>query len=319
MSDVMNRDLKGPVYELFILLLSLLSIFNAVALGLSRVVGAVGPASEVVLTVDAIISPIFLGDFLYRLKTAGSRREYLLHRYGWADLLSVLPLLRILRIVRVARVLRSYRHQPPGQLVADLRAARALATFLVTLVLVIVVTELAGATIYYAESGADGSNIGSASDAIWWALVTITTVGYGDRFPVTDQGRAIGVFLLFAGIGLFSVLTGFIANVFLAPRGRLRRARRGEDDLHAAIDAARGLLAEQEERTAAIRERLDQLDRLLPREKDGSDGPQPTSGNGRGPSAASRSPALAPDLVSSRGQQRVGRARDDRDADTPAD
>jgi voltage-gated potassium channel len=319
MSDVMNRDLKGPVYELFILLLSLLSIFNAVAVGLSRLVGVVGPASEVVLSIDAIISPIFLGDFLYRLKTAGSRREYLLHRFGWADLLSVLPLLRILRIVRVARVLRSYRHQSPGQLLAELRAARALTTFLVTLFLVIVVTELAGATIYYAESGADGSNIGSASDAIWWALVTITTVGYGDRFPVTDQGRAIGVFLLFAGIGLFSVLTGFIANIFLAPRGRLRRTRRGEDDLHAAIDAARGLLLEQEERTAAIRERLDQLDRLLPRPEDRSDRPAPTSGNGRRPSVAVRGPALAPDLASSRGHWDAERPRDDQDAPTSAD
>ncbi len=200
----------------------MLSIFNAVAWGLSSVVGPAGPAGEVVLAIDTLITPIFLGDFLYRLKTADSRRAYLLHRFGWADLLAVLPLLRMLRLVRVVRVLRSYRHQPPGRLIGELRSARALATFLVTLFLVIVVTEVAGATIYYAESGAAGSNIGSASDAIWWALVTITTVGYGDRFPVTDEGRVIGVFLLFAGIGLFSVLTGFVANVFLAPRRSLR-------------------------------------------------------------------------------------------------
>jgi voltage-gated potassium channel Kch len=272
MSTVMSRDLKGTVYELFILLLSILSILNAVVVVLSRIVGGTGPASEVVLMVDAIIAPIFLADFLYRLKTADSRREYFLHRFGWADLLGALPLLRILRVVRVVRVLRSYRHQPPGRFVAELGASRALATFLVTLFLVIVVTEVAGATIYYAESGAEGSNIASASDAIWWALVTITTVGYGDRFPVTDQGRVIGVFLLFAGIGLFSVLTGFIANVFLSPHRRLRLVRRGGGDVRAAVDAVRGLLAEQEERTSAIRERLDELDRLLAREDDRSDG-----------------------------------------------
>jgi voltage-gated potassium channel len=272
MSSAMSRDLKGTVYELFILLLSALSIFNAVLVTISQIVGAGGPATEVVLMVDAIIAPIFLADFLYRLKTADSRRDYFLHRFGWADLLAVLPLLRILRVVRVVRVLRSYRHQPPGRFVAELGAARALATFLVTLFLVIVVTEVAGATIYYAESGADGSNIASASDAIWWALVTITTVGYGDRYPVTDQGRVIGVFLLFAGIGLFSVLTGFIANVFLSPHRRLRLVRRGDGDVRAAVDAARGLLAEQEERTSAIRERLDELDRLLAREGGRSDG-----------------------------------------------
>jgi voltage-gated potassium channel len=272
MSTVIDRDLKGTVYELFILLLSVLSIVNAIGVGLAQLVGARGPAGEVVLTVDAIIAPIFLTDFLYRLKTADSRRDYFLHRFGWADLLGTLPVLRILRIVRVVRVVRSFRHQPPGRLVGELSAARALATFLVTLFLVIVVTEVAGATIYYAESGAAGSNIASASDAIWWALVTITTVGYGDRFPVTDQGRVIGGFLLFAGIGLFSVLTGFIANVFLSPHRRMRLVRRGDDDVRAAMDAARGLLAEQEDRTSAIRERLDELDRLLARQQGGSEG-----------------------------------------------
>ena len=107
----------------------------------------------------------------------------------------------------------------------------------------------------------------SAGDAIWWALVTITTVGYGDRYPVTDQGRTIGVFLLFAGIALFSVLTGFIANLFLAPRRRLRLAERGGSDLQVSIDAVRDLVGEQEASAAAMHARLDELQRLLARQE----------------------------------------------------
>ena len=263
-----DRDRKGTVYELFILLLSSLSFFNAVAIGLSWMTGTGGPAGEVVLAIDAIITPIFLVDFAYRLKTADSRRDYLTYRYGWADLIAIIPVLRVMCFVRIARVLRSYRIEPAARLVTELRAARALATFLVTLFLVIVVTEVAGATIYFAESGAEGSNIASASDAIWWALVTITTVGYGDRFPVTDEGRVIGVFLLFAGIALFSVLTGFIANVFLAPRRRLRLATREHSDVRASIDAARATLAEHEASAAALHEHLDELERLLARNWD---------------------------------------------------
>ena len=68
------------------------------------------------------------------------------------------------------------------------------------------------------ESANPDRSIKNASDAIWWGFVTVTTVGYGDRLPVTDAGRVIGTILLFAGIALFSVLAGIIANAFLAPR-----------------------------------------------------------------------------------------------------
>ena len=71
-----------------------------------------------------------------------------------------------------------------------------------------------------AESGIAGANIKTPSDALWWGYVTITTVGYGDRYPVTLPGRIIGIFLLTAGVALFSVFTGFIANAFLTPRRR---------------------------------------------------------------------------------------------------
>ena len=62
-----------------------------------------------------------------------------------------------------------------------------------------------------AERAAEGANITSFSDAIWWALASVTTVGYGDRFPVTDEGRLIAAFLLIVGIGLFGALTALLA------------------------------------------------------------------------------------------------------------
>jgi voltage-gated potassium channel len=278
---VVDRDRKGTVYELFILLISCLSIFNAVTVGLLWILGRGGPASEVVCAVEAGLTPVFLIDFAYRLATADSRREYFARRFGWADLVAAVPILRVFGMVRVIRVVRSYRLAPADRLIGDFRAARALATFLVTLFLVIVVTEAAGATIYYAEGEAEGSNIGSASDAIWWALVTITTVGYGDHYPVTDQGRAIGVVLLFAGIALFSVLTGFIANAFLAPRRRLRVSTGRDEDVQAWIDGARALLAEQEARTAALHQRLDDLDRLLASKESAASGDGLAPGRGR--------------------------------------
>jgi voltage-gated potassium channel len=99
---------------------------------------------------------------------------------------------------------------------------------------------------------------------VWWGLVTITTVGYGDQYPVTDAGRMVGTLLLFAGVGLFSVLTGFIANAFLAPRPtRVRRIRDALTGTEAQISSLRDLLIEQEQRSAEIRIRLDELERSL--------------------------------------------------------
>jgi voltage-gated potassium channel len=249
-------------YELFMLLLSGLSMFNAVAVGVARLGRPSGPAEEVVIAMEVAMTPLFVVDFLYRLRVAPSRRTYLVQDRGWADLLACVPLLRIVRLVRVAQVVRGMRLLGRERVLAELGASRAIATFLLTVFLVIVVVEVASATIYYAEKGARGSNVETAGDAIWWSLVTITSVGYGDKFPVTQEGRVIGVFLLFAGVALFSVMTGFIANAFLAPRTR-RRAGGERTDALGTLVAVRSLLAEQEETTKALRAQLDQLERLM--------------------------------------------------------
>lgn len=263
MSDGRPREMKGVGYEIFITLLSLLSVFNLGFLVVTSLLEPDGSAAqEVVVLMDVIITPIFAFDFLYRLLTAHSKREYFFGGWGWADLLAILPLLRIFRIFRVVRVTRQLREYGVTRFAADVADARASATFLLTLFMVIVVLEVAGSLIYYAEGPSPDANIQSASDAVWWGLVTITTVGYGDRYPVTGEGRIIGVFLLMSGIALFSVLTGFIANIFLAPRTRAHHDRHADDPL-AVIGAVRTLVDEQDERSEAIRARLDELERAI--------------------------------------------------------
>jgi voltage-gated potassium channel len=251
-------ELKGTGYELFILLVSLLSITNTVIVLLP----VSGPIQQVALLVDLMIAPVFLVDFLYRLRTARPRRLYLVRRFGWADLLSVVPVLGVFRIFRVVRTVRLLRRRGPEQMAVDVDRGRAQATFLITVFLVLIVVEFAGMAIFLVESQAPDGNIKDASDAIWWGFVTATTVGYGDRYPVTNAGRVIGTILLFAGIALFSVLTGFIANGFLAPRSPDRRLIRApKDSLEADVDELRWMLVEQEERAAAIRRKLDDVER----------------------------------------------------------
>jgi voltage-gated potassium channel len=262
MAEGARRELKSVGYELFILLLSILSVFNMIFVAVAVFLnGTDGPAQQVVLGVDAIITPIFVFDFLYRLLTARSKRDYFVRGRGWADLLATIPMFRIFRIFRILRVVRLLRTYGTRRFIADIIVQRASATFLLTMFLVILVLEVAGASIYYVEGSDPNANIRTAGDALWWGLVTITTVGYGDRFPVSGMGRVIGVFLLVAGIGLFSVLTGFIANAFLSPPKRESEASAAEPA--SAIAAVRQLLAEQEERTAELNRQLDALERSV--------------------------------------------------------
>lgn len=253
-------ELKSVSYELFMLLVSILSIVNAVIVVLGLVTG---PAQDVVVLMEAALTPVFAFDFLYRLLTAPSRRRYVVRGYGWADLLAAIPglgIFRLFRIVRVTKLLRSVGRQ---RLAEEVLEGRAVATFLLTIWLVFVVVEVAGATVFVAESTSPAANITTAGDALWWGIVTITTVGYGDQYPTTGPGRIIGVFLLVAGIGLFSVLTAFIANAFLARRPSRALVLAAGDDRLGAVNEVRRLLAEQDDRAEAIRARLDEIERAL--------------------------------------------------------
>jgi voltage-gated potassium channel len=95
----------------------------------------------------------------------------------------------------------------------------ALAATLVTILVVMV----AGVAVLHFEDAPD-SNIKTAEDAVWWSVVTLTTVGYGDRFPVTSEGRLVGALLMIMGVGLVGTLSGLAASWFLSPLASRNRS-----------------------------------------------------------------------------------------------
>jgi voltage-gated potassium channel len=223
-----------------------LSVFSLINIVLEAVVAREDVVS-VVLIVDGVLCLVFLGDFLFRLHRAPSKRGYFIGDLGWLDLLGSLPLpgLRLARIVRVVRVSRVLRHYGLRNLRRSAEADRAGSSLLGAVFLTVVVLQYGSMGILRVEDDAEGSNIHTASDALWWSYVTITTVGYGDRYPVTDLGRNIGVAMLTIGVGLFGVLTGFLANFFLSPR-RARHDKPTESgpDLRQEMDELRQLIGE---------------------------------------------------------------------------
>jgi voltage-gated potassium channel len=169
---------------------------------------------------DTGICVIFLGDFAVNLIRARSKLEYL--RWGWIDLISSIPAVdalrwgrgvRLLRLLRLLRAVRSMR-----RLVPFILDRRAEATFLAAAMISILMVIFSSIAILQFEGDVPGANIRTAQDAIWWSYTTITTVGYGDRYPVTHEGRLVAAALMTAGVGLFGTWTGFVASWFLAPR-----------------------------------------------------------------------------------------------------
>jgi voltage-gated potassium channel Kch len=212
--------------------------------------------------------PIFLGDFLYRFFTAASKSSYFFRKFGWADLLSSLPLpqTKILRVFRLWRVIRLARAFGVRNLVRELVDNRAANALLTVVFLVFCVLEFGALGVLSAEKSSPDANITNASGALWWAYVTITTVGYGDRYPVTNLGRLVGIFVMTAGVGLFGTLSGFLANTFLSPpKKRAESAASPADaaDPKARIAEIRRMLEAQEQATADLKAKLDEIDQLL--------------------------------------------------------
>jgi voltage-gated potassium channel len=232
----MTDRIPNPIYEIFVLGLSLYVIL---ALAVEVVVPLSPETRDLLSYLDAGICVLFLADFIKSFVTAQSRADYFF-TWGWIDLLSSIPFVgparigRAARIVRIIRVLRGFRSV--RNLTAYLLKRRAQAAFGTATLSSILLIAFSSIAVLQFEPAAEGSNIRNAQDALWWAYVTITTVGYGDRFPVTAEGRVIGAILMTAGVGLFGTFTGFVASWFMTAPAE-NNVPEGSDPTHAATSA----------------------------------------------------------------------------------
>lgn len=198
-------------------------------------------AKDTIRFADWTIWSIFLAEFMTLFILAPSKKEMLKSR--WLDgLIVAAPLLRPLRLARLARIVRA--GSILGRAFVGIRhvtARRGLQAFLGVALAVVVA---AAVFVWAFERTAAGSSIHTLGDALWWAIVTTTTVGYGDLAPVTAEGRAIAVLLMLLGISALGVVTANI-SAFLVE---------SEED---------GRVADLEERLAAMAYQLDRIEAAL--------------------------------------------------------
>ncbi len=249
------------IFQIFMVVLS---IYVLIALYADIMFDLDPKMDALIEKIDFIICLVFQGDFFYRFYKAPSKWKFL--RWGWIDFISSIPMLdlfrsgKMIRAVRILRLLRAFRSFKI--LTQYLLKNRSHNTFVTVAAISCLLALIASMAILNFEKGVEGGNIKNASDALWWAIVTITTVGYGDRFPVTDAGRVVAAILMTAGVGLFGTFTGFIASMFVEPD-----IKREEDQVQLLVKEIRTLRAEVNSMDEKITRANASLDRQRELEK----------------------------------------------------
>jgi voltage-gated potassium channel len=206
------------------------------------------PTQEsVVFALDWIIWAAFAVEYGIRLCLSPAKGRFM--RSNVIDLVVVVvPFLRPLRIARSARMLRLLRAARVGAfLLRGIDAIRDVLTrhkLHYTLLVATVVTVACGVLVAELERGSADANIHSIPDGLWWAVTTVTTVGYGDAFPTTGAARGVAVVLMLVGVGLFGLLAASLAS-FLIERGKpeeLSPEDVGLEDIAARLDRIEQLL-----------------------------------------------------------------------------
>jgi voltage-gated potassium channel len=172
-------------------------------------------------TVEVITVGLFTCEYLYRVKRSKDRLKFVFSFYGLVDLLAILPfflnlafdarVLRLLRVLRLVQILKLGRYN-----IAMSRILRAFAKsreeLIVSFIAILILLYLAAFGIFHFEHAAQPEKYKTIFDALWWAIATITTVGYGDIYPITFGGRLFTLGVLILGLGLLAVPTAIISS-----------------------------------------------------------------------------------------------------------
>lgn len=258
-------------YEVFVFAIVLVTLVNSIII----VFFSEPDVQAVARIMNLALSGFLLLDVVRRM--ARHRRHagrWFFLEGGWLMFLGSLPVpfAGLLRLLVVWMTVRLFRRVDLTEFGLTVRDKRAQSTLLGIILAAILVFELSAIFVVRAEADSAGANIQNAGDALWWGVVTMATVGYGDRYPVTTNGRLIGVATMIVGVALFSAITSFLSDWFRRPRantpallqtGGAQPDKSPEQiiaDIRTALDER---VRSEQSALDELRARLDELERKL--------------------------------------------------------
>ena len=192
------------------LIVAALSLFSIALLTMTFFLPEDSEVNKLLHYYDFGLCVVFFYDFLKQFINSDQKLKYFF-TYGWLDLLSSIPVIaefryvRIFRIFRVLRIIQSFR-----MLVKFISSNRVASLYGLIIFMAVTIMIITSTLVLYFEK--DSGNIKTAEDALWWSYVTITTVGYGDFYPVTSIGKLLSGILILTGIASFGAVISYITG-----------------------------------------------------------------------------------------------------------
>lgn len=153
---------------------------------------------------------------------SGYRKTFWKNPYNWIDLISILPFylsllfsvdLRLFRLLRLVRIIRVSRYFKSMSLLTSVMK-QEIKPMLSALVMILVLMLFSASGIYWLEKDVQPDTFGNLPDSLWWVIVTLSTVGYGDAVPLTAMGKILGSIIMILGIGMVALPAGMLASRF---------------------------------------------------------------------------------------------------------
>ena len=217
------RTRSGKIFDVILLAAIIISVIGVILDSDKEIHKRHG---ELLMTIEWIFTIFFTIEYILRIYSSNTRRKYIFSTMGIIDLLSIIPTyltlivagpighlidIRVLRLIRVFRIFRLTNYLRSGhRMQIALRSSRPkIIVFILYISLVVVVL---GTLMYIVEGQKNGFE--SIADSIYWSVVTLTTVGYGDVVPITALGKTISVLIMLLGYAIIAVPTGIVSAEF---------------------------------------------------------------------------------------------------------